>query len=42
MQTTPIRGPNAFAPTLYFAQVLRDSWSKHAKSDYEGRRSKCT
>ena len=40
MQATPIRGPNAFAPTLYFAQVSRDSWSKHATSDYEDRRSK--
>ena len=42
MQTTPIRGPNAFAQTLYFTQVSRDRWSNHATSDYEGRRLKCT
>ena len=40
MHATPIRGPNAFAPTLCFVQVSCDRWSKHAWSDYEGRRSK--
>ena len=40
MQATPIRGPTAFAPTLCFAQVSHDRWSKHVRSDYECRRSK--
>ena len=34
-RVTTIEGQNAFAPTLCFAQVSRDSQSKHAWSDHE-------
>ena len=30
MRATTIVGQNAFAPTLCFAQVSRDKWSKNA------------
>ena len=36
VQATTIEGQNAFAPTLFFAQVSRNRWW----SNYEGRRSK--
>ena len=29
MRATTIEGQNAFAPTMCFAQVSRDRWSKH-------------
>ena len=35
VRVTTIEGQNAFAPTLCFAQVSRDSRSKHAWSDHE-------
>ena len=35
VRATTIEGQNAFAPTLYFAQVEHDRWSKHARTDYE-------
>ena len=35
VQATTVKGKNAFAPTLCFAQVSSDRWSKHVRSDYE-------
>ena len=35
VQATMTKDQNAFAPTLCFAQVSCDRWSKHAWSDYD-------